>query len=108
MIGRIFQALVIIWLLSLASGCVSTGNTPSERIVGTWISELGGFPVTVEFAEATVSIGDYDAVAYQIKDGMLILAQAGSQPRTLSFPSADEMIQTDTLTGTEHKYVRVK
>ena len=77
-------------------------------IVGSWQSELGGFPVTVEYTEDTVRIGDYDAVSYQINEGNLILDQEGSQPRMLSFPSPDEMIQTDSLTGTNHKFVRVK
>lgn len=108
MISRIFQTLVITCLVLLASGCVSTVNNPSQMIVGSWKSELGGFTVTVEYTEGTVRIGDYDAVPYHIDEGKLILAQEGSQPRMLRFPSADEMIQTDTLTGTDHKFVRVK
>lgn len=77
-------------------------------IVGSWWSELRGFPVTVEYTEGTVRIGDYDAVSYHIDEGKLILVQEGSRPRMLSFPSPDEMIQTDSLTGTNHKFVRVK
>ena len=108
MISRISQALVITGLVLVASSCATTGNSLSQMIVGTWKSELGGFPVVVEYTQDTVSIGNYDAVAYQISDGKLILAKEGSQSRMLSFSSADEMIQTDDLTGTEHRFVRVK
>ncbi|MCH7743252.1 MAG: hypothetical protein IIB71_11385 [Proteobacteria bacterium] len=105
---RIFQTLAITCLVVLISGCASTGNNPAQMIVGSWQSELGGFPLRIEYTKDTVKIGDYNAVAYQIDEGKLILAQEGSQPRMISFPSADEMIQTDSLTGTEHKFIRVK
>ncbi len=108
MMSRTFQTLAIACLVLIASGCVSTSNDPSQMIVGSWQSELGGFPVTIEYTEDTVRIGDYDAVSYQINEGKLILDSEGSQPRMLSFPSSDEMIQTDSLTGTNHKFVRVK
>lgn len=105
---RIFQMLAMSCLLLLVDGCVSTGDNPARMIVGSWHSEIGGFPVTVEYTESSVKIGTYNAVPYQIEGSRFILAQEGSQPRDLSFPSPDEMIQTDTLTGTAHKFVRVK
>ncbi|MBQ74402.1 MAG: hypothetical protein CMQ20_05165 [Gammaproteobacteria bacterium] len=105
MFFRNFQIVALLGLVAMTTGCVSS---PSQQIVGAWQSELGGFPVLVKYTNETVSIGEYEAVSYQVEEGKLILAQEGSQPRTLSFPSANEMIQTDTLTGTEHKFTRVK
>ena len=105
MIFRNSQILVLLGLVVVTAGCATS---PSQKIVGAWQSELGGFPVLAKYTDETVSIGDYAAVSYQIEGGKLVLAQEGSRPRLLSFPSADEMVQTDTLTGTAHKFTRVK
>ncbi|MFP6808951.1 MAG: hypothetical protein VB957_17480 [Pseudomonadales bacterium] len=89
------------------SGCMSLGRSPEQLILGSWQSAIGGFPVIVEYTVETVQVKGHDAIPYQILDGVLSLAQEGSNTRAVSFPSRNEMVQVDSITGTEHAYTRL-
>ena len=98
------QILVISWLVMSISACQSVGVNPAQSIVGSWKSEIGGFPVMVEYMDQLVRIKGYDDVPYQIENNSLVVAGV---TRTLAFPAKDVMIQTDPLTSAELKFERV-
>ncbi len=81
---------------------------PSKLIVGTWKSEIGGFPVTHHYDENTVRVVGYDAVPYHLEDDLLTLDSEGGSDRVVSFPSGSEMLQTDPLTGSVRTFSRVE
>ena len=92
-------------LLSLViSGCVTP--RPASRVIGSWDSELHGFPIAVEYTQTTVGIGDTEPVPYSIDGNLITLGTENSQRYRVEFPARDEMIQIDEVTGTEQKYVR--
>ncbi|MEX0941816.1 MAG: hypothetical protein WD002_04655 [Pseudomonadales bacterium] len=88
------------------SGCALIPVDPSEGIVGEWQSVVGGFPVSVRYTDTTVQVGDGSAIGYSLNDNELKVAGETSQRRIVSFPSRDEMILRDPLTGSEQRYVR--
>jgi len=94
---------VVCVLVSLA-GCVSFGVDTRQRIVGQWQSEVAGFPVTVAYTDSTVTVGGGPAVNYHLDGDRLTFDDGGTQVRIVSFPSRQEMVQTDPMTGTEQRY----
>ena len=100
------KRLTLCVLITILAGCQSISSTPSQMILGVWESEIGGFPITHEYSESTVSIPGHDAVSYQVLDDVLLLDTVGASERVISFPSDDEMHQTDPLTGTIQKFSR--
>lgn len=105
MMIKLPQVLVMVLIASIFSGCQSTGSNPAKSIVGTWTSEIGGFPLTVEYVAGQVRIEGYADVPYLIEDTTLTVAGV---TRSVTFPSPDEMIQTDPLTNTDQKFTRIK
>ena len=99
------KILVSISLVVLIGGCQTIGSSPSDLIVGAWTSDVGGFPIMVEYTDSTVRIEGHEAVPYQLNDDNLLVA---GETRSLSFPTSDEMIQTDPLTSTDRVYVRLR
>ncbi len=95
-------------MVLVLSACVSTGGRQADLIVGTWETRVGGFPLEVTYGEDTSTVSGYDAIPYTIEEDRLVVGGAGGFVRILSFPARDEMIQTDPLTGTEQRYVRVQ
>ncbi|HAK52450.1 MAG TPA: hypothetical protein DCM54_11200 [Gammaproteobacteria bacterium] len=93
-------------MMTVLTGCQSVSSTPSQKIIGVWESEIGGFPITHEYGESTVSIPGHEAVNYEIQDDVLTLDTVGASERIISFPSENEMHQTDLLTGTIQKFSR--
>ena len=100
--------LTICVLLMLLAGCQSVLDTPAQKILGTWQSEVGGFPIEHLYDAKTVSISGRDAVAYQLMEDSLLVDSLGASNRIVSFPSEDEMLQTDPLTGSVHRFLRFK
>lgn len=100
--------LTICVLLTLLPGCQSMPNTPAQKILGAWQSEVGGFPIVHLYDENTVSISGHDAVAYQLVEDSLLVDSIGAIDRIVSFPSKDDMWQTDPLTGSVHRFSRFK
>lgn len=96
-VGLLLVALV-------AGGCVTV--EPSTRIIGIWDGQLHGFPIIVEYTRATVRISGKDPVPYTIDGNILTLPAGSLQTYRVEFPSANEMIQFDDVTGTEQKYTR--
>jgi hypothetical protein len=94
-------------LVAMMSSCAITRVDPSERIVGNWRSEVGGFPVTVRYTESTVQVGDSAPVGYSLTGNTLKITGGDSLVRIVSFPARDEMVQQDPLTGTGQTYTRV-
>lgn len=92
--------------LLMLSGCAVFRPDPGEEIIGRWQTNVGGFPVTVEYTEEVVRVGNHPGVPYQLEGDRLTFNQGGSQERIVNFPSGDEMIQTDPMTGTRHRFVR--
>lgn len=102
---KVGLALSVIVLL--LSGCVSQAPEPSETIIGGWQSELGGFVFISTFTAADVSVDGHSPVAYSLNGDQLVIGGDSSSIRLLSFPSEDEMIQVDPLTGSAHRYQRI-
>jgi len=102
---KTIKALCIISMLLLVTGCM-TARPASELLLGTWQSQVGGFPVTVDYTPTMVSVDGQTPVPYALSGDRLQFAEGGSQVRILQFPSATEMIQTDPMTGTEHRFSR--
>lgn len=94
-------------VLLLLQGCVVTGPVASEAILGSWQTSVGTFPMVVVYSESTVHVGSNGPVSYSLEDDQLTYADGGQQIRVVSFPSAAEMIQTDPVTGTEHRFTRL-
>jgi len=105
--ARARTSLVLIGLLGLLQSCAIFSVSPQKAIVGDWTSKVGGFPVRVTYSDSTVQIGENAPVNYVLADGQLIVAEDVGQTRTVSFPSKNEMVQLDPLTGTEHAFSRV-
>lgn len=95
-------------LVLLATGCAGLGQPPAERLLGQWQTQIGGFPVLVDYSATGVSVDRQPPVAYTLAGDQLGFADGGSQVRILSFNGTDEMIQTDPLSGTQHRFVRVR
>ena len=94
-------------LITLLTSCTTFGPPPAEQLLGTWQTEIGGFPVTLEYNETSVTIGDNEAVTYQLDGDRLSFANGGEQVRILSFDGGDQMSQLDPLTGTTHRFSRL-
>lgn len=105
---KMLTSLLLVVMVASLSGCMAFRADPGERIVGQWRTQIGGFPVIVEYGEEAVQVANYQPVQYQFDGNQLTFEQGGSQTRIVSFPSSDEMIQTDPMTGTEHRFVRVQ
>lgn len=88
------------------AGCASFGADPHKRLLGEWHSSIGGYPVDVTYTTATVQVDGAKPVAYTLEGTRLRFAHGGSQVRIVTFPSRNEMIQTDPLTGAAQHYVR--
>jgi hypothetical protein len=100
---RLTLILCILWL----SGCMSVEERVDQRIVGEWQSSIGGYPVTVQFTRTTVQVAGATPVPYRLDGERLSFANGGNQVRIVSFPSSDEMVQADPMTGTQQHYRRV-
>ena len=94
-------------LLFLLQGCMSTLQAVDQQIIGVWRSNIGGFNVVTEYTGAMVKVGSNTPVEYLLTENRLTFVGGGEQLRLVSFPSADEMVQLDPLTQTEHKFERL-
>jgi hypothetical protein len=103
----LIRRLFLIALVFSVSACSSFGGNPAERLAGEWRTEVAGFRVTVVYSDDTVRVGQSEPVPYVLEGDRLSFVDGGSQVRILSFPSRDEMVQTDPMTGTQHAFVRL-
>ena len=101
---KLSQYLVLTLVVLLAGGCQSTGSSPAESIEGSWTSDIGGFPLTVKYAGGLVRVEGHADVPYKIEKNDLVIAGV---TRIVSFPTHNEMIQTDPLTNSDFKFIRV-
>jgi hypothetical protein len=102
------KSLLLIGVLGLLQSCAIFSASEAQGILGSWTSQVGGFPVRVTYSESTLQIGDNAPVGYLLNDGQLTVSDDTAQTRMVSFPTTNEMIQLDLLTGTEHAFSRVK
>jgi hypothetical protein len=102
---KTIKALWVISMLLLTTACITT-KPPSELLLGSWQTQVGGFPVTVDYTAVVVSVDGQAPITYQLTGDRLQMAEGGSQVRILQFPSTAEMIQTDPMTGSEHRFNR--
>ena len=102
---KIIKAFWVVCMLLGVTACM-TAKPASELLLGSWQTQVGGFPVTVEYTSTVVSVDGQAPVSYQLAGDRLQIAEGGSQVRILQFPSNAEMIQIDPMTGTEHRFNR--
>ena len=104
------RTILLAAIFGLLHGCVTSVDTRSshEKLLGSWQSNIGGFPLVTEYTETMVKVGNNDSVIYELSDNQLSFAQGGSQKRILSFPKKNLMIQVDPLTNTRHEFVRIE
>ena len=108
MMPRLSVLIPILLTALILQGCATTPPDPATRILGTWESAVGGFTVTTAFTDADVRVGDAAPLGYTLEGNVLVIDGDPNVAREISFPSRDEMIQKDRLTGTEHRYRRVE
>lgn len=106
MIGKMNIGMLLAFVMTL-QGCVATGQKASQRLVGLWQSEVGGFRIVIQYTETTVKVGENEAVGYEFDGNELKIADGGSQVRVVSFPRKNRMVQVDPITGTSHEFTRV-
>lgn len=102
---RTIKAVCAISMLLMIAACMTT-KPASEMLLGSWQTQVGGFPVTIVYTATEVSVDGQAPVSYQLMGDRLQIAEGGSQVRVLKFPAAAEMTQTDPMTGTEHRFSR--
>jgi hypothetical protein len=108
---KIIKAVWVVCMLLTVTACM-TAKPPepqkpaSELLLGSWQTQVGGFPVTVEYTSTAVSVDGQPPVSYQLAGDRLQIAEGGSQVRILQFPSNAEMVQIDPMTGSEHRFNR--
>ena len=89
--------------LSLLAAC---STNPSKAILGTWETNVAGFPMQVTYTTETVRVDGHEEVSYQLVESTLTLASEGSQPRNVEFISRNEMVQIDPVAGTRQTFTR--
>ena len=92
--------------LLLLQACATNTPDPAARILGSWESRVGEFTVVTTYSESEVSIDDHDPLPYVLEDNRLIIDGDQVSARLLSFPGRNEMVQTEPMTGTTHRYER--
>jgi hypothetical protein len=103
---KIIKAFGVVCMLLTVSACMTAKPPASELLLGAWQTQVGGFPVTVEYTSTVVSVDGQSPVSYQLAGDRLQIAEGGSQVRILQFPSNAEMVQIDPMTGSEHRFNR--
>lgn len=104
---RITLLPITIAALFMLEGCSLFGADPAERILGKWQYQVAGLPVVVEYDEKTVRVGNNPPVGYMLDGDRLTFAMGEDQVRIVSFPSRDEMVQEDPVTGTVQRFRRL-
>jgi hypothetical protein len=107
MLNRIFIIVSLLVLTGLTSGCVGLSLEPAKALVGRWQTQMGGFPMQVEYTANAVSVDNQAPVVYELVGDRLSFSQGSTQVRILSFPTKSQMIQLDPMTGTEHRFDRL-
>jgi hypothetical protein len=102
---RLQQILLTTMFVMLVSSCQSMGSNTAKSIEGSWTYQIGEFPVEIEYSAGQVHLAGHSAMPYSIEQDRLVVAGV---TRLVSFPNRDEMIQTDPLTNTDQKFMRVK
>ncbi len=104
-LARVTQILALLLLLQ---GCATTSMEPAEMLRGSWQSTGGGFRLTTTYDANEVTVDGHEALEYRLDGNQLTIAGDETTRRLISFPSRDEMIQVDLITGTEHRFMRAE
>ncbi len=102
------KCFLLIGFVGLIQSFAVFTASEQQRIVGNWTSTVGGFPVRISYSESTLQIGDNGPVSYVLNDGRLTVSDDAAQSRIVSFPTRNEMIQLDPLTGTEQAFSKIE
>ncbi len=100
------RVLFICLVLGLG-GCQLLTPRLAAQILGSWETEVGGFPVTSVYSATTVTVGDGTPVPYELHDGILTVQGAGSHAFAVRFGPHGQMVLVDQVTGTEQVYRQV-
>lgn len=101
------RTLKVLALLILVSGCTTSAPVPSEQIIGTWRSQVGGFDIITTYTVDQVTVAGFDSKPYVLNGSELVIEDDAISARTVSFPSKGEMVQVDTITETKHVFTRI-
>ena len=99
--------LILLLAGGLLQSCISMKANTAEQMLGKWQSKVGGFPIFIEYSEATAKIGENSPVSYQLDGDQLIFADSGAQIVVISFTNKDEMVQQNQFTGTQQIFTRI-
>ncbi|MBO6821094.1 MAG: hypothetical protein JJ890_02085 [Pseudomonadales bacterium] len=91
----------------LVTSCATSVPFPSEQIIGTWRSQVGGFDVTTTYTIDEVTVDGFDSKPYVLNGSELVIEDDAISARTVSFPSKGEMVQVDNITETVHVFTRI-
>ena len=105
---RCATVLASILVIMFICGCQSVPQSSSQLILGAWQSEVGGFPLVYQYSDSTVKIAGHAEVNYYLDKDQLSIDSEGAAIRVVSFPSEDEMHQTDPMTGSVHTFTRIQ
>ncbi len=103
---RLKTLLSLLFLTVALTACALTQWRIQERIVGTWDTDLAGYPVVFEYTTATVGIAPYAPVPYILEGDLITFQFEGPQTRSIKFLSRNVMVQTDAVTGIEQTFKR--
>ncbi|MDZ7686511.1 MAG: hypothetical protein U5O39_17250 [Gammaproteobacteria bacterium] len=78
--------ILLVALLLVAAGCTTLGPEPSERIVGRWSGEVGGYPIVIAYGEDTVTVEGADPVGYSLSENELTFEGGGSRGPARELP----------------------
>ena len=98
--------LMLIALVLMISGCISTGPAASVQLLGEWESTVAGIRMVSQYSEASMSVDGYAPLTYSLEGTELVINGDRNTLRQISFPAAGEMVQLDPITGTEHRFTR--
>ncbi len=100
------RSLILPAAICLLTACASRPVDPASLILGAWETNVGGLTVVTTYTESDVQVQGYNAVPYTLEAGRLVLGGDETTARTVSFDDAGDMLQTDSLTGSVHRFVR--
>ena len=98
--------MLLVPLILLLGSCALNRTVPSDLIIGSWRSDLSGFVLSSVYSATYVSVDGYSPVPYVLLGDRLVIDGDETSARIVSFPSRDQMVQTDPLTDVRQEYRR--
>ena len=98
--------MLLVPLILLLGSCALNRTVPGDLIIGSWQSDLSGFVLSSVYSADDVSLDGYSPVPYVLVGDRLVIDGDETSARIVSFPSRDQMVQTDPLTDVRQEYRR--